>query len=463
MVMKILKSFSKLILFLLITSSIALSQSKGDRFFVSADFASFRYDKDNAYLEFYYSFNQNQFKFLKSGDSFNASAIISLEVRSMINDSVVLSNRWKNPIKTNDTSANVLSRQMTGVQGFEIPNGKYRAIVACYDENNISSRDSLSVEFECGFPDQRLALSDIQLSSQIRQVEKDEKNIFYKNTLEVIPHPNALFGIGLPIMYLYLEAYNLKKITGDYYKFDVQILDQTGNVLKNMTKPKKKINESSVEVSTINCSDLPSGSYLVKCVVVDSADTNNLAVSLKRFYIYNPQITPSKSSVDMTSLITSEYGAMTEEDLDREFDMVKYISVGKEKDEYSGLTSLEAKKTFMVNFWKNRDLDDDPSINLYKDKYKKNIRYANQTFKTGFKEGWKTDRGRIFLIYGVPDEVERHPNEMNSKPYEVWYYHSLEGGVQFVFVDRGSMGDYILIHSTHRNEISDTDWEKQLR
>lgn len=65
-------------------------------------------------------------------------------------------------------------------------------------------------------------------------------------------------------------------------------------------------------------------------------------------------------------------------------------------------------------------------------------------------------------MYGNPDEIDRHPNETDSKPYEVWSYNSLEGGVTFDFIDRTGFGDYQLVNSTERNEIHDDNWQQYL-
>lgn len=449
------------LIFLTILNQLLYSQAQ--KFFVNADFACFRYDKQSSYLEFYYSFNQSQFKYNQTPDGLTASAIITLIIKNKSNDSIIAANKWRNPIRVLDSTQLIQNNQMTGIQGFRIPFGEYKAFVSCYDENNVSAKDSLEIDFKAVPESEDLSLSDIQLSSQIQQIPKDDKNIFYKNTLEVIPHPSGVFGLGLPIMFIYLEAYNLSKLQSNKYKFEILINDLSGKNLKEITRVKSKKNESSVEVYSINCSDLPSGSYSIKCTLSDSANSNINATSTKKFYVYNPQIAPTKVTADITTMITNEYGSMTEDEIDREFETVKYIALSKEKDEYSGLKTLEAKRTFMYNFWKNRDLDDDPTQNIYKDKYKKFLRYVNQNFRTGQKEGWKTDRGRVYLMYGQPDEIERHPNEIDSRPYEIWYYHNLEGGVQFVFIDRSSMGDYVLVHSTYRNEISDTNWERLLK
>jgi GWxTD domain-containing protein len=451
------------VLFLFTILICSLSFAQKQKFFINADFANFRLDKDTTYLEFYYSFNQSQFKLVKTGNEHSASAIMSLTFKSKKNDSVVLFYRWRVPMKITDTSSAGLDHPLVSVQGFKLPFGEYTALVSCYDENNSLSIDSLQYDLKSRIPSDKIAVSDIQLSSQIQQVPKDEKNVFYKNTLEVIPHPSGIYGIGLPIMFLYIEAYNLTLIKSDSFKYTAQVFDATGENLKKTSKNRKKVNESAIEVSTINCSDLPSGTYVVKCTFCDIKDTTYFVSTARKFYVYNPQVAPAKTTKDVTSMVSNEYAIKNEEEINREFEMLKYVALAKEKEQFASLTTLESKRVFMMNFWNNRDQDNDPAMNIFKEKFQKGIKYVNQTYRTGQKEGWKTDRGRVYLMYGPPSETERYPNETGTKPYEIWNYNELEGGVKFVFVDRSGMGDYILIHSTARNELSDSNWESKLK
>ncbi|MCW8824752.1 MAG: GWxTD domain-containing protein, partial [Ignavibacteriaceae bacterium] len=77
-------------------------------------------------------------------------------------------------------------------------------------------------------------------------------------------------------------------------------------------------------------------------------------------------------------------------------------------------------------------------------------------------EGWKTDRGRVFLVYGEPSEIDRHPNETDTRPYVIWIYESIEGGVLFVFGDLTGFSDYQLLHSTKRGELRDDSWRRRI-
>jgi len=90
--------------------------------------------------------------------------------------------------------------------------------------------------------------------------------------------------------------------------------------------------------------------------------------------------------------------------------------------------------------------------------YFQRVAVANARFSIGNKQGWKTDQGRVYLLYGEPDEIDRYPSSLGERPYEIWYYNKIEGGIEFVFVDLTGFGEMQLVHSTSRNEIQDYDW-----
>ena len=75
------------------------------------------------------------------------------------------------------------------------------------------------------------------------------------------------------------------------------------------------------------------------------------------------------------------------------------------------------------------------------DEYFRRIHYSNSAFSSLIK-GWQSDRGMLYVIFGPPDEVERHPFAPDVKPYEVWAYY--EFGRAFVFIDETGFGDYRL-------------------
>jgi hypothetical protein len=95
--------------------------------------------------------------------------------------------------------------------------------------------------------------------------------------------------------------------------------------------------------------------------------------------------------------------------------------------------------------------------------YLRRVAAANQNFTVLGRDGWRTDRGRIYLLYGDPDQIDRFPGETESKPYQIWRYFGIERGVEFVFIDRWGDSNYHLVHSTKRGELQDDAWQRFLQ
>ena len=136
---------------------------------------------------------------------------------------------------------------------------------------------------------------------------------------------------------------------------------------------------------------------------------------------------------------------------------VAYIITKDEKKAFYALTTDEERENFIENFWRRRDPDPDTEENEYRDQYYERIAYANEHFTSGI-PGWKTDRGRIYITWGKPDEIESHPSggaydrpsyegggSTTTYPFETWFYRHLDNvgdGVEIEFVDPTGSGEY---------------------
>ena len=117
------------------------------------------------------------------------------------------------------------------------------------------------------------------------------------------------------------------------------------------------------------------------------------------------------------------------------------------------MKGVDPKRTFLTDFWRRRQPGE-------REEYMSRVAYANANYTVMMREGYRSDRGRVTITYGRPDDIERHPNETDMRPYEIWSFHNIQGGVIFVFVQRNQAGDYELVHSTHRNELHDENWDR---
>lgn len=132
-------------------------------------------------------------------------------------------------------------------------------------------------------------------------------------------------------------------------------------------------------------------------------------------------------------------------DLDKAIDQLIYLARDTELLYVREATTEEDKRKRFLEFWAKRDPDPQTSRNELMEEYYSRVAFANQNYGH-YLEGWRTDMGMIFIRFGSPDNIERHPFEYNVKPYEIWYYYQLNR--QFIFVDETGFGDYRLRYPT---------------
>jgi GWxTD domain-containing protein len=146
---------------------------------------------------------------------------------------------------------------------------------------------------------------------------------------------------------------------------------------------------------------------------------------------------------------------------------VAYIITSQERDAYKKLKTNEERENFIELFWRRRDPDPDTDENEYRDEYYERIAYANEHYASGI-PGWKTDRGRIYIMYGKPDELESHPSggsyerpsyegggSTSTYPFETWFYRYLPGigsGIEIEFVDPTGSGEYRIARSPNEKD-----------
>ncbi|MEJ2493473.1 MAG: GWxTD domain-containing protein, partial [Ignavibacteriaceae bacterium] len=111
--------------------------------------------------------------------------------------------------------------------------------------------------------------------------------------------------------------------------------------------------------------------------------------------------------------------------------------IGKMED---GKNEKEKTKRFL-EFWKTKDPSPGNEQNEVFEEYYRRVDYSNKNFSQ-YMDGWRSDRGMVYIILGAPNNIDRHPFEYDSKPYEVWQYYELNRS--FVFVDETGFGDYRL-------------------
>jgi len=421
----------------------------------SMDYGRFRYDSSSVYLEVYYVVYPCDIEFQQSATGYEASCALDFSLLNAENDSVLAQDRIpvtfsKDQVSSSDED---ISTGQMGVVKLVIPSGKYHLRMASPSD---TVKEEISVS---SFSGNKIAMSDLQICSNIITRFEDQEHPFYKNTMKVIPNPSGIFGVERPLLYYYLEIYNIKtnNVPGEAnLKIQAVVADSDGNIRHKKDYLRPHSNESLVERGMFNVSKLETGLYTFIFAAVDSVE--NVSVYRRRnFYVHNPNIVVVKPEDELERKFMDEFAVFNEKEVDKLFEQAAYLATSSEKKVYKVLNSLESKKQFLARFWAEREKAQEG----WKNEYYQRVDEADQKFSQGGVEGWFTDMGRVYIIYGPPDEYERNPVNPNENPFEIWHYLELEGGVEFDFVDINGFGIFQLVNSTKRGEVSFGQWREQ--
>ncbi|MBN1542002.1 GWxTD domain-containing protein [candidate division KSB1 bacterium] len=437
----------------------------------NADYNRFRYSDDETYFEYYITLQRSSLTYIPVDSIFRAQFTVKAEVTT--GDSLVETKSWTSYNDADSLSSIDEGQSLPLISSFLLPDGIYKVRLTVVDEH---SQKENTIEFPTeivAFAGDSLMVSDIELASSVTR--DTTKTPYYKNGYRVFAHPTALYGLSLPILYVYAEIYELKPSDSDTAStFSVQykVYDADGQLQKEWApRVRPTPGVSAVEVNALNVVTLLSGAYTL-VMQVEDLNSGERTQSARRFYVYREadyaeggdrfekrEAMPKEGSPGIDA---GRYDSMSKAELDKEFEFCRYITSKEERKTWKRIKNVEGKREFLKKFWADRDQTPGTPANEYKREYLQRVQTANEDFKGTFKEGWRTDRGRILLLYGFPEERERFPFTTNSRAYEVWHYYSQEGGIRFVFVDRRGMGEMELVHSTARGELYDTEWTRFL-
>jgi len=422
-----------------------------ERMRLTLDLARFRGGDDStALVEFHYAINRDGLTFVR--DSAGWSGAADLLLTGKTGDSLVFGDRWLVPARLTDTATDKQGMNLVGVYPVQIRAGTYDVKLLARDRWNGALRDSISARVPVVPPSvDRLVLSDIEFAASIKPGAKESP--FTKNTLDIIPNVGGMYDEA-QMCYFYLEAYNLL-LAGDRSDLTMtsKVYDAVGKEVLTRERQKKRVGESAVLVDQFAANRLKSGTYALTVSLLDTTK-HALAQASRKFYVFNPTLGVDSTLLSLeSSLPLAVYSTMEEPELDRDFKWSRYEITEPEQAQFRQLKGADVKRKFLSDIWRRRP----PGA---RELYMARVDYVNQNFGMLGREGYRTDRGRVYIVYGPPDDVERHPNEADTKPYEIWTYNGIQGGVEFDFLQKVQGSDYELVNSTVRSELHDDNWRQ---
>ncbi len=374
-------------------------------------------DLSGSRLDLFVQVGYSNLTFVKQGDLYSASYELSLTIIDS-SGSLVSEKTWTEEVKNIafDRSVSTGAYSLTE-RRFELEPGLYTVTVGLRDGESGSTRKLTKHVLISNYQRFRFAMSDIMLVSRV-SVQGGMRSI--------VPNVSPNLGTLTEPFYAFFETYNSQGV--DSVEFAAVVKDRKG--------------DRQLEVDTLERLHAGRNEVLMKI------DQRNLP--LGDYVLDIRALRPGKSGAADTLLaVTNRPFIMrwrgmpiSVKDLDLAIDQIRYIAKDSEIDYIKdGKTTEEKQKRFM-EFWKKRSTNPNAQRNIRMEEYYARVDYANKHF-AHYIEGWRTDMGMVYIIFGPPNSVDRHPYDMDAKPYEVWSYYELNH--QFVFVDETGFGDYRLV------------------
>src|SRR2546421_1190496 len=215
-----------------------------------------------------------------------------------------------------------------------------------------------------------------------------------------------------------------------------------------------------VTMGSVELAGLPPGDYSFEVVVKSGGSASDSVVRTASFRMAGFE---TEAAIAEAAPTQDKFAGMTEAQLDTVYLPLVYLMSAEEQGTFPGLT-LEGKRRWLRVFWQKRDPTPGTARNEMQEDFYARIADANRRYREGGAAqtpGWRTDRGRIFIKYGAPDETLKRPQSGNTRPYEVWKY-TRDRALKYVFLDQTQFGNYVLIWTNDRKEPSRPNWEELL-
>ena len=211
---------------------------------------------------------------------------------------------------------------------------------------------------------------------------------------------------------------------------------------------------------SIDLAGLPEGQYQLRLAIRLGDTTLTVQAPFAMAPVTAAQVALAPSAQAPT--VEDMFDEADEARLDSLFAPLVYLAESRDIGVYRSLTA-DGKRRFLKQFWARRDPTPATPDNPARDQFYRSVEYVNQAFREGGVgqiPGWNTDRGRIYLLNGRPDET-LEKRAASPRPYEAWKF-TRDRARYYVFQDQTGVGHYVLIGTNDRREPSRTQWQRLL-
>ncbi|MBO7647562.1 MAG: GWxTD domain-containing protein [Bacteroidales bacterium] len=419
------------------------------------------------YIEFFFIIGGNSVEYAPSSSHGLYSSEVEIQVDVVKNDSVInglhyilSSDRFNDTIKEGKPD-------FSNIDNLPVDNGDYYLHFTLKDLNSDSSMLKYIDFIQVNFPKDEISSSRLSLFSSMSSPKSTD--LFVKYGLALPP----LFYNFVPETQYFLpfatEIYNTKTIIGENKTVTAKCFIEHAEsrmvaLPENVITKQLKTNDVVLVLDQFNTFKLPSGNYNA---VVEIYDQDSLLLITKTFFQKsNPDVQFDISRYNNVETEGTFVNNITErKELEEDVLCLYAIATDPERDFFSKRIKTvpsEQLQRYLYSFWLARDPVNPEKAWL---EYKKKVDFVQERYGSIQVKGYRTDRGRVYLQYGPPNDILEVPSEPISLPYEIWHYYQLgnQSNVKFVFYDPALVGnDYELLHSNKNGEPHDPNWKMRL-
>jgi len=375
-------------------------------------------DEENR-LELFLNINKNLLTFIKEGDKYTSRFYLSILLYEKEGGRLIQEKTWQKEIVVSDYDETIAKDSpYQDHLTLHFPAEPYRLVLKLIDmetHHEYSVQSSLN---SLQYSKEGIAISSLMLLSK-EAYDSTGRRLLIPSFSTLLNQDSANF------IDVFFEIYNRESVRDSVnIKYEYWLTGNQEVVVHQLSSSVKLRPKITNVFHRVDLMALNGGDYLLKVFVQDSGE-NSLAHSEVRFRL---------RMKGMVSYISN---------LDEAIQQLEYITNYDEIKPILEAKSREEKLKNFKEFWKKRDPTPNTEVNELMAEYYSRVSYANQHF-TNYMKGWRTDMGMIYIKYGAPDFVERHPNSFNNHAYEVWEFHQHRR--RFIFIDINGFGDYRLSH-----------------
>lgn len=353
------------------------------------------------------------------------------------------------------------------VKRLAVNQGAYTLEVLVTDINDASNLDQFTSPVNVRFGSQ-ITLSDVQLLRSFKPDNSDSP--FTKNGFFLEPLPFNFYDRSANLLAFYAEVYQADKSVKDgKYKVRYVIEKELGNGQRNLiaagSQDKKAVAVDALLVQ-MDISTMESGNYSLT-VELRSMNNELLATRTLVFQRINPSLDFKVSEITDEVVEKQFVQKLDKDQLKYSLRAISVLMLGEQSTTIMNvLKSGDEKQMRFFLFRHFVEKDPNNPEQAYRE-YMAVADAANVKFRSGFRYGFETDRGRMFLRFGQASDIVHVEDEPGAPPYEIWVYYKFpstgQNNVKFLFYNPSLAGDdFILLHSTARGEISNPKWEREL-